>query len=218
MSSKIIAIQLVLATLLALPHIAVASDKSGAPKNGLDSEQAQAIQAISQAVLTAKHNQTSNSEMGNLRQRVDELYKAVVKLHDRTLLTGKLNALPLENGQSATSDSKSPQDNQKSKTIRAETETDVRQALERVRGQRSLVQQKVKGSAVGEDHSIELNAVAKIQELEDELDKVLQGPPEEQAASLLVLKERLAVKPRSIIKADKEKTPTISTIVHHREQ
>jgi len=200
-----------------LPKMAVAVESHETFKNSLPPDKIQQIQAISQSILTARRNQPANPEMENLRQRMDELHKAVVKLYDKSLATGKANALSLENGQSVTPDFKLQQDIQTKKSERAKAEILVSRALGRVRGQRAVVEQKVAESAVGEDHSMERNAAAKVRELEDELDKALQSPPEERAASLHEIKDRLAVKHGPLVETEQEKTPTISTIVRHRE-
>lgn len=202
---------------LLVPAMTTAAELQDPLKKSLPPDKIQQIQAISQSVLTAKRNQPYNTEMDNLRQRADELRKAVVKLHMVALRTGKINALSLANGQAVTPYIKVQQDEQKEISLRAEAETGVRQALDRVHGQRAIVQQKVAQSAAGENHSMELNATAKMQELEDELDKTLKSPSEERAAGLLAIKEHLEVKHLSAVEADKEKTPTISTIVRHRE-
>jgi hypothetical protein len=202
---------------LLLPTMAAAVEQHDTSKNSLPPDKIQQIQAISQSILAARRNQPANPEMENLRQRMDELHKAVVKLYDKSLATGKANALSLGNGQSVTPDIKLQQDIQTKKSERAEAETVVSQALDRVRSQRAVVEQKVAESAVGEDHSMKRNAAAKVRGLEDELDKALQSPPEERAASLHEIKDRLAVKHGSLVETEQGKTPTIATIVRHRE-
>ena len=197
------------------PAMTAAAEQHDTLQKGLPPEKVQQIQTISQTVLTAKHSQSPNPEMVSLRQKVDELYKAVVKLNVKSLMVGKANVLPNGSGKSDTPD-KPQQDILKESSERTEAEIAVRQALESVRGQRAIVQQKVKENA-GKDHSMELNAVSMVQELENDLDKALQSPLKERTASLHTIKERLAIKRRSLIQADKAKTPSISTIVRHRE-
>lgn len=202
---------------LLFPAMVAAAEQHDPLKKSLPPEQVQQIQTISQAVLTAKRDQPSSPDMANLRQRMDELRQAVVKLHGVSLHTGKVTALPLQNSQAVTPDIKLQQEEQERISMRAEAEKGVRQALERVRSQRTFVQQKVAQSPAGEDHSLEQSATTKVQQLEDELDKALQSPPEKRAASLQAIKERLIIKPRSLKVANEKKTPTFTTIVHHRE-
>ncbi|MGA2151085.1 MAG: hypothetical protein ABSG48_02845 [Geobacteraceae bacterium] len=197
---------------LLLPALAAADAQTG--NNSLPPETIQKIQTISQTVLTAKRNLPANPELDTLRQKIIALRKAILKLHGLALSTGKATTLSVANGQTLSPDAAPAQSGEQS---RAQAGKNVQGALDQVRKQRALLQQKVASAATGEDHSLERNAAAKTQELEDELDKTLALPPEERATGLQALIDRLEVKHRFQLEENRDKTPTITTIVHHRQ-
>jgi hypothetical protein len=195
--------------LLLFPLVATAAERPEPAGKSLSPEKIQQIQAISQAVLTAKRSEPANPDLETLRQEVEELRKAVVKFHGQVVQPAAPITLRNE-----TVTSEAGQDGRK---VRAKAESDVRDTLNKVRQHRTALQKKIDEAAAGEDRSRERNAAAKVRELEDELDLTLQGKPEEQAEKLRSLAERLAVKHRPVTEECREKTPTISTIVQHRQ-
>ncbi len=210
---------LILIALHVLLQTAGAADKNTDRKKGLDAQQVQQIQAIGQAVLTAKKNTPADPDMEILRQRVKELHQAITELDSPALSLGNVSTFSLKPDGAATSDIAPDKEEKKERVKREERENKVRSVLNEVRKQRAFVQV-ASHKDTGEHASMKRNAASKVEELENAGEDVLNSRLDERAEKLTALKERLTVKHRSQVTAPDtgKKTPTISTIVHHREQ
>ncbi|MEW6401339.1 MAG: hypothetical protein AB1649_06030 [Chloroflexota bacterium] len=218
---------MVLIALLLSMQTASAANKSAARSGGLTTGEVQKIQAIGQVVLTAKNNAPADPELEALRQRVKELQQAIITLDSPKLCIGNI-PLSLKTDGAATSgtppdnqdkEKQTDEEGQEERIEREERENTVRSVLNEVQKQRALVQAESQHDTGG--HSlVKRNAAAKVEELENVVEEMLNSRPQERTEKLKALKERLEVKYRSQVAAPDtgEKTPTISTIVHHREQ
>ncbi len=203
--------------LLLLPaNMVMASDRTPL-KEGLGADTVQQIQTIGQAVLTAKKNvEPEGTDMQNLRQRLTELQQAVTSLTGPSLNIVKGPSVSQQTNETAAPGIIPGQEQAK----RQEDENNkVRGLLNEVRKQRSLVQVKSQNKT-GERAVMERTATVKVAELENAVEEALSSQPKERAEKIGKLKERLTISNRALTAQPDtvEKTPTLSTIVHHREQ
>ncbi len=185
--------------LLLLPaNMTMASDRKPL-KDGLEADTVQQIQTIGQAVLTAKKKVEPDADMQNLRQRLTELQQKITSPADSSISITKASPASLQTKQ---------QDGENDK---------VRTLLDKVRKQRFLVQAKNQ-TETGARTTMERSVTAKVAELENAVEEALNSNNDERAKKLSSLKDRLTVSNHPLTaQPDKvEKTPTISTIVHHR--
>lgn len=199
---------------LLLTNTAYSIDSNGPRKAGLEAEEVQQIQAVGQAVLATRRAEPQSQVMEQLRQRLDDLRQAVaspgVRLGKDTVISIQGNAVPSGKTQKGQLQSKG-------QAALAIADKHIRNALEQVRKQRAAVELDIEESVAEKDHTFERNAVAKVQELEDEVEKALQSPVEERKEKLRILQERLEIKHLTPLRPE-EVTPTIRTIVRHKEQ
>ncbi len=187
---------------LSLMQPAYAFDSKEARKAGLEADKVQKIQAVSQAVLATKRAEPPSEAMENLRQGLADLRQVVMGVHDGVVKPGNEAKVPAKGGKSVVTD---------------QIERDVRSALKELRKRREAVELDVEESADVRDHTVERNLVVKVQELEGEVEQALQSPVENRAENIHALKDRLEIKRLSPAMPAKE-TPTMSTIVRHREK
>ncbi len=205
-SSKLI----VLAALLLSLQSASAADQSSSTK-GLTSDEIRQIQAISQSVLTAKRNAVPDPDLQTLRQQVTALNQALDYLGGRIrtpLISVQTNG--------ATSSGTTPDQGVAQQQA---LDNKVRDVLNAVTMQRTIVQSAIENDT-GESSIIKRNAAAKLEELETAMEDILNSPLEDRAQKIVQLRERLKVRtsPQTAQPAAEERTPTISTIVRHREE
>lgn len=194
-------------------HSAMAIDQLERGKNRLKPGTVQEIQVIGQNILTAKHGEPPNPEFTLLRQRVEELQQAVEDLSVSStsleVTMGESSDISMTDGgkESKASDKYSERDRAKRENVKG--------VLGRVRAQRLKYESAndTRGSIKGE---IEHRSVSKLKELEDDLDNVLKAPQDVQSAKLEALREHLKIH-RRIVDQKQDETPTISTIVRHRQ-
>lgn len=201
--------------LLLLPKNLAAFDKNPI-KEGLEADEVQQIQAVSQAVLKAKKNITPDPDMQTLRQQVTALQQAIVSLADTSSVQVKDSSLPSQTDEKISAGSAPDQQQAK----RQERENNLRKVINEVRRQRTLVQFKSQDET-GEYASMKSTAAAKLAELENDTDELLNSRPEERAEKISRLKERLSASHLPFVSQPdtaEQDTPTISTIVRHREQ
>jgi hypothetical protein len=196
---------------------ALAADQQKVTGEVLKPETVQEIQGISQNLLTAKHSETPAPELQQLRQQVDELRTSVRKLDTSTRTTVPAGAITIID-KNVIKDQAQPTDKKREHRLTHEKlEQDVHAALKRVRKQRTNVEN-LDRDDLKEQHKSPLRRVAaKVKELEDVLEQAMTGQPEERAEKLEKLQQRLTVSGNNEQSAREPGTPTISTIVRHRE-
>jgi len=195
--------------LLLFPLTVTAAERPEPGNKSLSPEKIQQIQGISQLVLAAKRSVPANPNLEVMRQRITELRMAVVKLQGPATLSTSPISL-----QSEGLKQKTAQDGQ---AVRAKAESEVRAAQEKIRSHRTALQQKI-DAAAGEDHSQERHVVDKVRDLEDEVDQALQAKSEERGEKLKNLSERLKISVGIQSDQPRDRTPTITTIVQHRQK
>jgi hypothetical protein len=204
---------MVLMALFLSTQTSAAADKNADANKRLSADEIQQIQTIGQTVLTAKKNGEADPDVQVLKQRISVLHKAVSELAGPNGQAGSTH-ISLKTNETTTNDSAHEE------AGRLKRENKVRNALNEVRRHRSLLQA-ANEHDTPEHASMKHAAAAKAEELENAVEDALNSRPDEKAEKIAKLKDRLAVKSLSqaVQQPDTgEKTPTISTIVRHREQ
>jgi hypothetical protein len=177
------------------------------------------IQDISQKVLAAKHSETVNPQLQPLKQRFEELRLMLEKLCGAN--TTAPASLTLTRDITRSSDGNGDQN---AEVNRREPEQmddytenqkqDVGNALARMREQRAKFDA---AAEIAPEHrnNQEHKTAAKLKELEDELDDALQGSQLKCTEKLADLKRRFKISTITN-EGPLDNTPTISTIVRHR--
>jgi hypothetical protein len=182
----------------------LAANPGDAARQPLDAATLQQIQASGQAVLAAKKSQaTADPDMAALKQTVEDMRDAIISLQSPVLQAGKISL------SAAPTPSVAP-------APRMQAESRVRAALDAMRKQRLVVQQGTPQNASGQHTSLRQGAAARVQEMENEVETALQSPPDQKAAKLARIRERLSkTKPPSWTQPGMSQTPSISTMTQH---
>lgn len=202
---------LVLMLSLSLPIVpATAGDRYDPYRPGLAPDQVEQIQGIGQSVLSARRGQTPDPDLAALRQHVDNLRRAVEKLHDATMRSGMSDRIRIRGEQAEIGEDLARMEADNRRAERKSAEDEASWTLVRVRSEReALERQTSANSAKGHIKG----PAAKVKELEDAMEKLLQSPPQERITQMKALQDRLTASERPI---DLERTPTLTSITHHR--
>lgn len=198
--------------LLLLPvSIVVASDQKPV-KEGLAADKAQHIRGVSQTVLLAKKKAEPDPELQVLKQQIDILRDAVNSL-DKPAGYVRGTKPSLETADEV-------QSNEAARAVeetRTKTQGNVRSVLVGIRAQKALIRTP-SAKDMSDRAMVKQAAASKVEELVNAVEDALNSSPEQRAEKIAQLKVRLTPKRLAPIgEADAgEKTPTISTIVHHR--
>lgn len=196
---------------LSLPVMpATAEDRYDPYRPGLAPGQVEQIQGIGQSVLSARRGQMPDPDLALLRQHVDDLRRAVEKLHDATMRSGMSDRIRIS-GSPGGIDDLARMETENRRVERKAAEDEASWTLIRVRSEREAMERRL--SSDPEKGRVQ-GAAAKLKELEDAMEKILQSPPQEQIAQMKALKDRLTVSGKTQV--EPEKTPTITSITHHR--
>ena len=214
MRIKIISAMLAICFLSDLSAVC-ASDTADGNKAGLESGKAETIRTISWNVLAAKHSESSNSELLKLRQNIDELRQEIAKLQGLISEIYAVGTLTINDGKNLEKDEQEQEKVRQRGETRKNKEKDLRITLGQLRQQRVRFEVGT-DSAPESRRNHELRVAGKVKELEDELENILNGPSEEHFKKLEVLREKLEIK-HSKPSTQLDQTPTISSIVRHRE-
>ena len=199
-----------------LPYSAQATDLQSKASNRLTPDMVQDIQNISQNVLAAKHSETPSPELQPLRQRVEELRKAVQYLLALPSAAAAGN-ISLMGASTDLSETQLSGDEQKERIKYGKLEQDVFQALEGVRQQRRKTEDSGREDLTEQRRSHMQRVSDKLKGLEDELELALESSPGERERKLDELQRRLVVSGILEQSVKDPGTPTISSIVRHRE-
>lgn len=191
-----------------------AAESGNKPIKGLAANDLQQIQGIGQAVLMAKRKAPADAEMDNLRQKVETL-RDTISLLDDSIIKSKIK--PNISLKSNEDSPVSALDDKKGKIETVAAENKVWSALSELRTQRILVKGKVMHNAEKES-VVRHQAIAKVEELEIEVENALRLSGDEQTMKFKAFKNRLAIDHSYPVKEKYQgQTPTVSTIVKHRE-
>jgi hypothetical protein len=158
--------------------------------------------------------------MQQLRQRLVDLRLSVAKLYAKSIMPMTSRSITVSDKMAPAPVVSTLENDAKLRAEYEQPENVVRGSLDLVRLQRAELEGSGNQEKSDVQRSLELNVIAKVKELEDEVESTLLIPLDERAAKLHVLQERLKISSRwGIETSDKQdRTPTISTIVRHRNE
>lgn len=198
-------------------HAVSPTDPGAASRQPLDPATLQQIQSVGQAVLLAKKNQQADPDMVDLKKKVQGLRDVIVSLSGPSLPTPKVSSTS-QDAASQNGGTSTPPPDKGQQTRRQQMDSKLQAALADVQKQASAVERATPQNASGLHVSLRRNTTAWVQKLEAEVESALQSAPVQRAAKLAQLGKRLS---RPLVTPTKRggiKTPTMTTIVHHRVQ
>ena len=195
----------------ALMSSALAQEAQQAPKKsrGLDPEQIRHIQHVGRAVLGAKQSYGEDPEQLRLRDRLEDLRKALTAADAVNTGVGQIRA---QGAQPQHSSNRVDDDlNDDAPKIQR-----LRTLRDSLRGQRLRLRQSVDESGERHPHrQMSEAAIRTVAEVEDDLQAVVQGPRELRRQRLNQLRKRLEIGQLKTAPLDPG-TPSISTLASHR--
>ena len=196
----------------ALMSSALAQEAPQTPKKsrGLDPEQIRHVQHVGRAVLGAKRSYGEDPEQLRLRDRVEDLRKALTAFDTANI--GGVAQIRVQGAQPQRRSERADDDlnDDAPKMQRLRTLGDG------LRGQRLRLRQSVDESGERHPHrQMSEAAIRTVAEVEDDLQAVVQGPRELRRQRLNQLRKRLEISQLKTVPIDPG-TPSISTLASHR--
>lgn len=210
---------LIFILILSLPTVALAEQQNPGHetpvKRGLKAGQLQAIQAIGQAVLAAKHSRQEDPDLKKLRQRVKELRQAAQELRRASLVVVKGTVKIIQQAEAGGIAPRAGK-TQQMHAGRQQARGKLSASLAKMRTHRLAMKDQRASLTVNQDNSLISNAMAKCEELEHEVEEILLSQSNQQLGKLKGLLDHLEITRKYPAVSQQKPTPMISTITRHR--